>query len=260
MTARVGATPLRHTEAVLPRRISKEVSPIARSSDPRFSKPLYTVSEAASYVGVPRSTFATWMHGYVKHASSGRDIRGDALLTSVGDNGLTVPFIGLAEGMVLAAFRETGLPLQRIRAALARLEDEHELEHALASKHLYTDGAEILYDYAKAHDDKQLGLLTVVRTGQRVFHDVIERYLKRIEYRGDWACRLILPTTENEILVVDPARAFGQPVFKHGGARLVDVRNRVLAGESVELVADDYGVPIADVQAALGTEAGSAAA
>ncbi len=161
---------------------------------------------------------------------------------------------------MLAAFRETGLPLQRIRAALARLDDEHELEHALASEHLFTDGAEILYDYAKSNDDKQLGLLTVVRTGQRVLHDVIDRYLKRIEYRGDWASRLTLPTTDDEILVVDPARAFGQPTFKRGGARLVDVRNRVRAGESVDLVADDYGVPVADVYAALGTEASSAAA
>ncbi len=62
------------------------------------------------------------MHGYLKHARGRRDVRGDALLTSVGEGALTVPFIGLAEGMVLAAFRETGLPLQRIRAALARLD------------------------------------------------------------------------------------------------------------------------------------------
>jgi hypothetical protein len=49
---------------------------------------------------------------------------------------LTIPFVGLAEGMVLAAFRETGLPLQRIRPALERLEPEMGLEHALASEHL----------------------------------------------------------------------------------------------------------------------------
>ena len=30
----------------------------------RFDKPLYTATEAASYVGVPRSTFETWVRDY----------------------------------------------------------------------------------------------------------------------------------------------------------------------------------------------------
>jgi hypothetical protein len=34
-------------------------------------------------------------------------------------------------------------------------------------------GADVLYDYARAHGDKQLRLLTVVRSGQWVFHEVI---------------------------------------------------------------------------------------
>ncbi len=93
-----------------------------------------------------------------------------------------------------------------------------------------------------------------------MFHDVIDRYLKRIEYRGDWASRLVLPTTEDEILLVDPERAFGQPIFKEGGARLADVRSRVRAGESIAAVANDYGVSVEHVREALGAEASSAAA
>lgn len=187
-------------------------------------------------------------------------MRGEPLLTRLGDQGLTVPFIGLAEGVALAAFRETGIPLPRIRPALQRLGDEHDLEHALASKHLFTDGAEVLYDYARSHGDKQLRLLTVVRTGQRVFHDVIDRYLRRIEYGDEWATRLALPITEEPILIADPQRAFGQPIFVHGGARLVDVRGRIRAGEPVESVADDYGVPLDDVLAALASSSAAAAA
>jgi hypothetical protein len=33
-------------------------------TDARFAKPLYTVAEASSYLGVPRSTFDTWVRGY----------------------------------------------------------------------------------------------------------------------------------------------------------------------------------------------------
>ena len=53
----------------------------------------------------------------------------------------------------------------------------------------------------------------MVRSGQRVFHEVIERYLSRITYEGGWAARLILPITEEPLIVVDPERAFGQPIF-----------------------------------------------
>lgn len=232
----------------------------ASSDHLRFEKPLYTVTEAAAYVGVPRTTFDAWANGYTRRPAGRTVIRGEPLLTTVPSGELRVPFIGLAEGMVLAAFRATGLPLQRIRPALDRLREEKELEHALASEHLYTDGAEVLYDYARAHGDRQLRLLTVVRSGQQVFHDVIERYLERITYRGGWAAQLVLPTTVEPLLRVDPERAFGQPVFIHGGARLVDVRNRIRAGEQAEAVAEDYGVPLADLRAAVAPTTPAAAA
>ncbi len=233
---------------------------LTTSLDARFTKPLYSITEAAAYVGVPRSTFDTWARGYERRPSGRRPVHGEPLLTTAAKSGLTVPFVGLAEAMVLAAFRETGLPLQRIRPALDRLRDEHELHHALASQRLYTDGANVLYDYARAHDDKQLRLLTVVSLGQRVFHEVIDRYLRRITYGPDgFASRMVLPITEGELLEVDPQRAFGQPIFLHGGARLIDVRGRVQAGEPVASVAADFGVPLDDIRAALAETARVAA-
>lgn len=232
---------------------------LTRLNDPRFTKPLYTVTEAASYLGVPRATLDTWVRGYIRRPAGRRVVRGEALLTSIPGGRLTIPFVGLAEGMVLAAFRETGLPLQRIRPALQLLQEEVGLQHALASRNLYTDGAEVLYDYARSHGDKQLRLLTIVRSGQRVFHEVIDRYLKRIEYDGGWAVRLALPITDEPLLVADPARAFGQPIFIHGAARLADVRGRIEAGEDERLVAEDYGVPLEDVQAALAAPVRAAA-
>ena len=234
--------------------------PISILEDPRFTKPLYTVSEAASYLGVPTSTFATWAHGYERRTAEGRSVRGKPLLSTVGRRGLTVPFVGLAEGMVLLAFRETGLPLQRIRPALQRLAEDQNLAHALASENLYTDGAEILYDYAQEHGEKQVRLLTVVRNQQRVFHEVIEQYLQRITYRDGWAGRVALPTTRDPILVADPERAFGQPLFVNGGARLRDVMSRVRAGEPLKAVATDYGVPFEDAKAALAEATSSASA
>ena len=99
-----------------------------------------------------------------------------------------MPFIGFAEAYVLSAFRRAGVPMQRIRPAVEVLSSGIGVEHALASKRLYTDGAEVLYDYAASEHDEELRGLTVVRTGQRQFAEVVRDYLKRITYGDDgWA-------------------------------------------------------------------------
>jgi uncharacterized protein (DUF433 family) len=123
------------------------------------------------------------------------------------------------------------------------------LDHAPASKCLYTDGAVILFDYAESERDRELGGLTEVISRQRVFAPVIEEYLKRIEYGGDgWAARLVSPTTDQPVVVADPERSFGQPIFIHGGVRVEDVLDRWRAGEPLSEVAEDFGVSPKDVE------------
>ena len=162
-----------------------------------------------------------------------------------------MPFIGLVEATVVQAFRRTGLSMQRIRQALTVLAEQGELEHALASRHLFSDGADVLYAYAARERDRQLRLLTVVNSGQRVFHEIIQNYLTRITFRGTWAGALILPVTERPLLRVAPDIAAGDPLFINGGAPLSAVRQRVASGEGLDSVAADFAVPADDVAEAL---------
>lgn len=56
--------------------------------------------------------------------------------------------------------------------------------------------------------------------------------------------RLIrLPAYEVAEIVVDPSRGFGQPIFVRGGARLEDALGLFRAGEPLDVVADEYGIP-----------------
>jgi hypothetical protein len=150
----------------------------------RSATPLYSVAEAARYLDVPASTFATWTHGYRRRPAGRREVVGGPVLTALPRSGVRapiIPFIGLVEGLVLAAMRRSGVPLQRIRPALERLEEEFGLAHALASQRLYTDGAEVLFDYAESADDPTAARaareLVVVRNDQRVFNEVVAAYL-----------------------------------------------------------------------------------
>lgn len=225
----------------------------------RFGLPLYSVAEAAAYLGVPASTFSTWAHGYLRKPPGRPAVVGAPVLTAIpGEvaSDATIPFVGLAEGMILAAIRRKGVPLQRIRPALERLRDELGLEHVLASSSLYTDGAEVLYDFAERAGDtpeaRSARQLVVVRKGQHVFASVIEDYLQRVQFAGDGYAELIhLPRYRTADVVADPRRGFGQAIFARGGAKVEDVLGAFQAGASLEAVAGEYGVPANELEDAL---------
>lgn len=201
--------------------------------------PIFTLRESAAYLHMPASTLHAWA----------RPKDGEPLVTVFPRAGrsATVPFVGFAEAFVLGVLRNAGVPMQRIRPAVARLSAEIGLDHALASRRVYTDGAELIFDYAASSDDE--ALLTVVRTGQQHFAEVIRGYLKRITYgRDGWAQRLRLPAYEHAEVTVDPRQAFGQPLVVHGGARVEDLVDRFQAGDGFADIADDFGVPVEEVE------------
>lgn len=210
-------------------------------NDSRLVVPLYTVTDAARYLRVPRRTLGYWA------TAQGPD-RPPIVTTLKNDgrNQPVIPFVGLAEGFVAQTFRRVhGLSIQYIRKALTRIQMNLGLEYALASNKLYSDGAQILYDYAK--EDEEAMLLVEIVSDNVVLTEVIRDYLKRIGYGNDgWAERLILPS-EREVALVSPHRAYGQPLTIRGGARVIDLLDRFEGGERPEEIAEDFGVPKDDV-------------
>jgi uncharacterized protein (DUF433 family) len=229
----------------------------AESAINKFDAPLYTQAEASRYLGMSESTFRNWSRGY-RVVVKGREVTGHAVITALDKSGPrdpAIPFIGLAEGYALAAIRRSGVPLQRIRPAIERLNVEMGIQHALASKQLFTDGAEVLFDYAgKTRGDEADAVreLVVVRNGQRVFPEVVSEYLQRIVFGADgFAAAVPLPGFEHADLVADVRRGFGQPIFSHGGARLEDALSLFRAGEELTTVAEEYGIPHLELEDAV---------
>lgn len=212
------------------------------ADDPRLARAIFTLRETAGYLDVPKSNIQRWA----------RPPEGKRpLITCFPSHGreATVPFIGFAEAFVLSSFRRAGVPLQRIRPAVEVLAKEIGVEHALASKRLYTDGAEVLFDYANKRGERELMDLVVVRTQQRQFAGAVKDYLKRIHYGVDgWADSVRLPAYGKAEVVVDPKVAFGLPLLVHGGARVEDLVDRFQAGDSVADIAADFDVSASEVE------------
>jgi uncharacterized protein (DUF433 family) len=167
-----------------------------------------------------------------------------------------VTFIALTEAHVLEALRGASVRPQRIRPALRRLQKEFGTEYVLSAPELATDGIDVLWDFSRSREGQ--GLIEG-RTGQHVLREIVEDYLRYVAWDEGIPTRLQLRHCEPSRVVVDPWSGFGQPKFAGSGARLADVAAMFKAGEDIYVVAEEFGVSIDDVRAAVRVLLGRAA-
>ncbi|MGH3273082.1 MAG: DUF433 domain-containing protein [Streptosporangiaceae bacterium] len=223
--------------------------------DPHFTTPIYHKAEAAHIIAVPAQTLRDWAVGSARKRLDGSQVVSAPIVTTLEParpHGVSVPFAGLAEAYIVAAFTKAGLPMQRIRPAVLWLQDHIGLPQALASQRLQTDGAEVLWDFGRQSgdpaDQDMVEGLVVVRSGQQVFRPVVREYLTRVTYEGGWTRRIQLPQYGRVEIVVDPRLNGGQPTVVHRGIRVTDIMNRLRAQEPAKDVADDYELTLREVE------------
>jgi uncharacterized protein (DUF433 family) len=221
--------------------------------DSHYSMPIYHKAEAAHIIDVPAQTFRNWSVGYAYKRLDGSQVVSAPIVTTVSParpHGVTVPFVGLAEAYIVAAFTKAGLPMQRIRPAVLWLQEHIGLRQALASERLQTDGAEVLWDFGRqSGDPAAVEGLVVVRSGQQVFRPVVRDYLSRVTYEDGWTRVIQLPQFRHIDVVVDPWLNGGQPTVARRGVRVADIVTRLGAHEPPEDVAGDYGLTVPEVEA-----------
>ena len=223
--------------------------------DPRFSVPRYTIPEAARYLDVHPETFRRWVDGY-RFIPTHRAVptEGKPIIHSASQkrHAPRLAFAGLVEGLVIDALRQAGLSLQALRRIAKTLQTDFGDEWALASHRLTLSGGagrsgpEVLWDYAEEHGDDEV--LIALDSSQRVFTEVVRDHLERIVYLDEYAGQVYLPLTREHILLVDPYRNFGRPIFGSTATPVGAVLDRLEAGEPVASVARDYGLDIGEIE------------
>lgn len=220
-----------------------------RSSRPE-DLPAYTAVRAGQIVRLSPSTLRLWACGDGEHK---------ALFKPAEPSPLTLSFNNVIESFVLASMRRVhGVSMQKVRRALRFVGERLGIERPLIHARFRTDGVRLFVQEADR-------LLDVSSEGQALLRDVLDASLARIEWGGDVAERLYpwvrsdLGAAQPKSIVVDPRRGFGQPIIAGTGiqARIVTERHR--AGESIVILAKDYGLEVEQIEDAIRCETREAA-
>jgi uncharacterized protein (DUF433 family) len=214
------------------------VKPLA-ADDPRRA-PLFTISEAAKYLGLNYTTLRGWV----------RPDSGKALVYSFPKEGnyASIPFVGFAEAFVLAAAKRAGLRPDRVRDGVKAIRKEVGLEYALATRRLWMDRVDLLMAYDEPEDATEEDL-TRARDRQLQMREAVKHDLELITYGSDDVAQTIqLPIFKKTKVIVDPTEAFGQPIVERTGTRVRDVLALFWADEDMKDIAYDFDLKVEEVE------------
>lgn len=219
--------------------------------DPR-TLPAYSVADAERYLFVPATTLRSWFAGRTYPRQSGGPGSFRRLLTPADEVGCRLSFFNLVEAHVLRALRsDHGIPLNAVRAALDYAEKELGVERVLLSDDLLTGAGEVFLDHYGS-------LISLSRSGQLAIRKFLKAYLRRVERDDSRIPLRLFPfpgphdyKDDVRSVVIDPNVSFGRPIVSGSGVTTATLVRRIDAGESVEHLASDYGIPAAKIEDAI---------
>lgn len=213
--------------------------------------PVYTVTEAAAYLGVPQATLRSWVVGRKYPIVKGE--RFFVPLVEIADPELKrLSFLNLIEVHVLNAIRRThNIALPKVRQALDYLRKQLHLSRPLADQQFETNGVDLFVTYYGR-------LMNITQPGQYAMRELIGEYLKlvRRDPHGVPVRLFLFPSHSGRRdrkppIVIDPRVSFGQPVLAGTGIRTSVLAQRFDAGDTIPQLAKDYGRPDAQIEEAI---------
>lgn len=215
---------------------------------------LYTVSESARLAAVSASRIRRWLRGYVHRHDETERYSPPVWVSSVPvlDGALGLSFADLVEVRFVDAFLAAGVSWKTIRSAAARARDLLGVSHPFSTRKFSTDGRTIFAEVLR--DTGELTLLDIVKS-QYAFHRVISPSLYAgLEFDNEDVVQRWWPLGRARRVVLDPKRAFGQPIIGTAGIPTAVLADAVRAEGSLSAAAAWYKVEVAAVRDAVAFE------
>lgn len=206
------------------------------------ARPLYIVSDVARLSQASEGQVRRWLRGYATESSRYQPFLEPSLGQSA--DKLTLSFENLIEVALVAALRKKGLTTQAIRRAHREAQREFG-SHPFARYQVYNSGKDIFIEATEYVADSAEYLTTLTRGGQRAWEPVLRAYLTEIDWRDGWPVEW-RPYPD---IKLNPEVAFGLPNI--AGVRTEIIKGRFMANESVCVIAEDFGLTVAEIETAL---------
>lgn len=221
-----------------------------KQRDPR-DRPNYGIAEAARALALPVSTVRVWSVGLPYTTPSGETRRMKPLIQPAAHQPPMLSFWNLVEVYVLASTRRRHeISMPRVRRALDYVRTELGVTRPLLEEQFLTDGVDLFVDRYSS-----LSLINVLGAGQTTLRALLVGSLKRITRDERGVALTVYPWLrepgEPRSVELNPNRAFGRLVVADTAIPTESLAERFRAGDSVDLLAEDYHLERAQVEAAL---------
>lgn len=203
----------------------------------------YTPAEASQLIGVPARRLSRWLRGYRGPKECHPPLWRSQI--DLGDGRVYLGFRDLMEARVANAFIAEGVSAQRVRRAIEIARDLINEERPLSTARFRTDGRTVFLQLAKEGDADQVIELF---SKQHEFKVIIEPSLRHIDFDDCGVPARWWPRGKQAGIVVDPLRAFGQPIDNDSGVPASILSAAAHAEESVETAARIWSVPVAAIR------------
>ncbi len=209
--------------------------------------PVYLPAEAAHHLRLPKATVSYWTFGRKYKTRTGPGVFHP--LIDVADPGSRLlSFRNLVELHVLSSIRRTHkVEVHSIRRAIKFLQERFGSEHPLLAREMFTDGKDLFIEH-------YANILNISRHGQLEMKAVLATYLGRIEQDPGGIPIRLFPFTRPRyadsprLISIDPRIRFGSPCIVGSRIPTDIIADRYEAGDSIALLAEDYGRPVAEIE------------
>jgi uncharacterized protein (DUF433 family) len=163
-----------------------------------------------------------------------------------------ISFLQLIEIVVVARFRRGKRPIQldRLRRAHAFAREQFQLPYPFASLSLREFGGHVLHEFDVA--DTGGPALALDIGGQWAIPGFVTLALEQVDFSAaDRLAERWFPAGRSAPIVLDPRIGAGRLTVLGSGVTIDTIHRRFLAGESIELLADDYDLDETTIQEAI---------
>lgn len=211
-------------------------------------QPLYTIAEAAYYLGINAQTLRTWLFGRSYPTKSGEK-PWEPVLTPADPDLALLSFYNLAEAHVLAATRyEHKVPFWAVRRAITAVIERYPAAsaHPLLADDFFTNGKLIFIKTIKE---------VVNLSSQQLSLDIMDAFLVRVLRDDDGNPFKVFPLRTGEpndrIISIAAGVSSSRPIIDVAGVPVAAIWRRFNAGEKPEYIAQDYELDLSYVNRAI---------